>query len=111
VNNNCLLATGQTAYCVKSVCTCQNGYQPNQDGTECIRIRRKFKNHMEKALDSLHKPSRSFRFYDLKVTVYLYYSVQNNSQKQQFLPIQNIHLFPYDNVIMWLYSISQLKGT
>jgi len=66
---------------------------------------------MEKALDSLHKPSRSFRFYDLKVTVYLYYSVQNNSQKQQFLPIQNIHLFPYDNVIMWLYSISQLKGT
>lgn len=39
VNNNCQLANGQPAYCVKSVCTCQNGYQPNQDGTECIRIR------------------------------------------------------------------------
>lgn len=40
VNNNCHLATGQPAYCDKSVCTCQNGYRPNQNGTECIRIRK-----------------------------------------------------------------------
>lgn len=39
VNNNCELATGEPAYCVKSVCTCRDGYRPNQNGTECIRIR------------------------------------------------------------------------
>jgi hypothetical protein len=58
VNNNCELSNGQPAYCVKSVCVCQNGYRSNEDGTECIPIKRKFENHVDKALDSLHNPSR-----------------------------------------------------
>lgn len=37
VSNNCYLANGQPAYCVKSECTCLNGYHPNEGGTECIR--------------------------------------------------------------------------
>lgn len=37
VSNNCYLASGQPAYCDRSVCACPNKYHPNQDGTDCIK--------------------------------------------------------------------------
>lgn len=37
VSNNCYLASGQPAYCDRSLCACPNKYHPNPDGTDCIK--------------------------------------------------------------------------